>query len=295
MDQRPLKVTGDVGQVIPLPFALTSEDSVRRVLSRSNVVVNCLGAKIETLNYSFHDAHVKSAYRIVKLAKQSGIARFVHISTLNPDINSPSKWIATKTESEQVVRAFFPDATILRVAPIFGPTDKFVNTLADFATLVDRIPIFGGGKALIQPVHVADVSNAVLAALATTDSVGKTYHLGGRTVYTMNAFVDKIFEHMLLDSNRRELGPTATKALGRMYDLLPPRWRRMGSDTLARFQADCVVPATDPSGEPVLTFSDLGVTPQDSERMLAFELIRHRGNREVHRFGEIPDELPEYQ
>jgi hypothetical protein len=36
-------------------------------LSRSNVVINCIGARHNTLNYSLHDANVKTAYRIAKV------------------------------------------------------------------------------------------------------------------------------------------------------------------------------------------------------------------------------------
>jgi NADH dehydrogenase (ubiquinone) 1 alpha subcomplex subunit 9 len=82
--------------VVPVPCQIPNEADVRRALSRSNVVVNCIGSMYETRNYTLHDAHVKTSYRIAKVAKEMGIQRFVQMSTVNNSVNSESKWIATK-------------------------------------------------------------------------------------------------------------------------------------------------------------------------------------------------------
>lgn len=45
---RGLKVVGDLGQILFYPFQLKDEESVRRSLKYSNVVVNLLGSRTET-------------------------------------------------------------------------------------------------------------------------------------------------------------------------------------------------------------------------------------------------------
>lgn len=49
----------------------------------SNVVINLVGREWETRNFSFDDVHVEGARRLARLAKKSGIERFIHLSSLN--------------------------------------------------------------------------------------------------------------------------------------------------------------------------------------------------------------------
>lgn len=47
-------------------------------------------------NYSFEDVFVTIPQQIAKAAREAGITKFVHISHLNADIRSPSKYLRNK-------------------------------------------------------------------------------------------------------------------------------------------------------------------------------------------------------
>lgn len=47
-----LKVCGDLGQVLFTPFHLMDEDSIRRAVAHSNVVINLIGREWPTRNFS---------------------------------------------------------------------------------------------------------------------------------------------------------------------------------------------------------------------------------------------------
>lgn len=59
-----------------LPFQLKDEESIRQSLKYSNVVINLIGTRYETKNYSFEETHVNGARRIARIAKEMGIQRF---------------------------------------------------------------------------------------------------------------------------------------------------------------------------------------------------------------------------
>lgn len=189
MNIRELKLAGELGQIVPIPCDIANEESVRATLQRSNVVVNCLGRAYETPNYTYHDAHVKITYRLCKLAKEAGVERWIQMSCIGADSNSESALHRSKGEQEAVVRQFFPDATFLRCAPVYGLRDRYINWFATLGPRFIALPVWNDGQQLLQPIEVGDVSRCVVAALCTDDSLGQTYELGGPDVFTYKTLV----------------------------------------------------------------------------------------------------------
>ena len=57
----------------------------------SDVVVNCIGREFETRNFKFKDVNVTGPALVAKCAREMGIKRFIHISSINasdnPEVN----------------------------------------------------------------------------------------------------------------------------------------------------------------------------------------------------------------
>lgn len=64
------------------------------------------------------------------MAESLGVSRFVHVSHLNADVNSPSAFLRTKAEGEAAVKSAFEGATIVRPGPLYGHEDRFLNQMA---------------------------------------------------------------------------------------------------------------------------------------------------------------------
>jgi len=79
----PLKLVGDLGQVLFLKFDLRDEDSIRKSLQYSNVVINLIGRDWETKNFTYGDVHVEGARRLARIAREEGVEKFIHLSALN--------------------------------------------------------------------------------------------------------------------------------------------------------------------------------------------------------------------
>ncbi|MGH0152079.1 UNVERIFIED_CONTAM: hypothetical protein FKN15_048986 [Acipenser sinensis] len=91
-----LRPMGDLGQIIFLDWDARDKDSISRALAHSNVVINLVGREWETSNYRFEDTHVNIPKEIARAAKEAGIEKFIHMSHLNADIRSSSKYLRTK-------------------------------------------------------------------------------------------------------------------------------------------------------------------------------------------------------
>ena len=176
---RHLKLAGTLGQVVPVPYDLTDPESIKRTIARSNVVINLIGKSCDTASYTMHDTNVKIAYQLAKAASEVGVERFIHVSHINADPNSDSEFFRTKGESELAVRHFYPDATILRPATVYGREDMFIHNYASLGVRMYSVPVVRGGNKVFSPVYVEDVSRAILNSIIFGESVGQTYHLAG--------------------------------------------------------------------------------------------------------------------
>lgn len=133
-DAQRLKVCGDLGQVMFTPYDMKDEDSIRLAMKYSDVVVNLVGREYETRNYKFKDVNVTVPAKLARIAKEMGVSRFIHISSINASDNPQSlfmpggsPWLKTKREGERAVLKEFPDATIFRPCEMYGHADHLVK------------------------------------------------------------------------------------------------------------------------------------------------------------------------
>uniref|UniRef100_A0A668AG75 NADH dehydrogenase [ubiquinone] 1 alpha subcomplex subunit 9, mitochondrial n=1 Tax=Myripristis murdjan TaxID=586833 RepID=A0A668AG75_9TELE len=189
-----LRPMGDLGQIIFMEWDARNKDSIKRALEHSNVVINLVGREWETRNYHFEDVFVTIPQQIAKATREAGITKFIHMSHLNADIRSPSKYLRNKAVGETAVRDEFPDAIILKPSEMYGREDRFFNYYANMRWFGNAIPLLSLGKKTVkQPVHVVDVAKAIINAIKDPDANGKTYALVGPNRYLLHDLVEYIY------------------------------------------------------------------------------------------------------
>jgi uncharacterized protein YbjT (DUF2867 family) len=151
---------------------------------------------------------------------------------------------------------------------VFGPEDNFFNRFAGLAQLVPALPLIGGGHTKFQPIYVGDVADAIMAALSDPAAPGKTYELGGPTVYSfkqlMLLMLAEIQRHCLLVPIPFGLAMIEAALL----ELLPvPLLTR---DQVRLLKRDSVV------GPGAAGLGDLGIAPTALEAILPTYLDRFR-------------------
>lgn len=207
-DVRDFKLMGDLGQVLFHQVDIRDEAAIRKSMKYSNVVINLVGRDYETKNFSFEQAHVEGARRLARLARESGVGTFIHLSALNATENPKrciipggSKFLVSKWRGENAVREEFPDAIIMRPADIFGPEDRFFNYYArPWRKMATYMPLWKSGDQTIkQPIYVGDVSQGIVKAITDKDAPGRTYDLVGPRRYYLSDLVD--WMHLVMRRN----------------------------------------------------------------------------------------------
>jgi NADH dehydrogenase len=262
-----LRVMGDVGQIQLVQANVRFPESVDAALEGADAVVNLVAVLSEKGKQSFENLHIEAASAIAGAAKRRGIARFVHMSALGV-AEKGAKYARTKYAGERAVHAAVPSAVILRPSIVFGPEDNFFNRFAAMATTAPALPLIGGGKTKFQPVFVGDVAEAVCGALEKSEAQGRTYELGGPTVYTFKQLL--AFTSKQIDRPRflMPLPFFVAHPMGLLFDwvfkLLP--WDPpLTGDQVTMLKRDNVVGSESGAG----TLADLGVTSLESIEAIA--------------------------
>ncbi len=275
-----LKPYGKVGQIVPMLCDFNNQDSINSVIQGSSIVVNCIGILYQRRSGDFIRAHTEIPGMIAEACARRGVERLVHISALGADISS-SRYARTKRNGEQAVLKAFPQATILRPSVVFGPEDHFFNMFAGMAKISPALPLIGGGRTKFQPVYVADVAAAAIAAIALPiigyqTPQGKIYELGGPETMTMKGIYERIF---LWTGNRRLMVPLPfwlAKIKAAFIQLIPPK-PILTPDQVTSLRTDSIVSPEAPD------FEDLGIRPTGVELIVPAYLERFRaGGRFSH-------------
>jgi uncharacterized protein YbjT (DUF2867 family) len=115
---------------------------------------------------------------VVRQLEAAGVRRAVFLSTTAIFTSLPSPSRRLRLDAEASVTSSALGWTILRPTMIYGTArDRNISRLLRF---LRRWPVFPlCGNALWQPIHVADLADAVVAALDSPRTLGQTYNLAG--------------------------------------------------------------------------------------------------------------------
>ena len=192
---------GTVGQIQPVKCNACDADQVAAALKGADAAINLTGLLYPHGGQGFDDVHVQAAANIAAAARDAGVKSLVHVSAIGADPESPSRYASTKGEGEARLREAFPDAAILRPSLLFGPEDGFFNKFAWLARMVPALPLVGGGHTKFQPLFVGDAAEAIVKCVSAPATRGKTYELGGPTVYSFK----ELMRIVLHETGRRRL------------------------------------------------------------------------------------------
>lgn len=200
----------------------------------------------------FARLHVELPRRIAAACRAKGVRRILHMSALGAASNGPSMYQRSKGDGEKVMLEQ-PDlaVTIFRPSVVFGPGDHFLNM---FATLLRTFPVIplAGATARFQPIFVRDVADAFGNTLDLDRAVGKTYELGGPTVYTLEELVRLVGR--IISKQRRiiALPDALARVQAGVFEMLP------GEPMLSRDNLDSMKVPNVMSGP---LDPDLGIQP----------------------------------
>lgn len=285
LDYRHLKVMGDLGQIVPQFFAARDYESILQSVKHSQVVYNLIGRDYETNNFKFEDVHIDVAQKISKACREAGVAKLIHVSAMNADPSSKSKFLKTKAQGELAVKSEFSQATIVRPSNMYGYEDRFLHRipfLHNYPFTVG-LPVVKNAEQLLRPIYVGDVACGLEKLMGEAESYGKTYEFFGPKEYTYEDLINIYSDISRRPAHIVNYPPAILKLLLKPIELKPP------SPKISSHDIDRMLVDDQPTGAP--TIESLGLKTSKVED-IAIRLLR------VYRppiyFTEAPDEPEAY-
>jgi NADH dehydrogenase len=152
---------------------------------------------------TFEALHFDGACRVIDAAKRLGTRRFLMMSANG--VKSPgTPYQDTKFRADEYLASSGLDWTIFRPSVIFGDSRGMQEISNQLYNELVRPPVPapafhngvspGGNGVVMSPVCIHDVADAFVATLRNSETIGKTYELGGPEVLTWEDMVRRVAE-----------------------------------------------------------------------------------------------------
>ncbi len=243
----------------------------RAALRGAAAVVHLAAVTGKAAPGEFRRANVEGTRALIEACQAEGVRRFCLVSTIAagyPDVHA-YPYAQSKREAEELVRQSGLAWAIVRPTIVLGPRSPLWRSLAGLAKL-PLVPAFGGGRARIQPIHAADVAEALAVWVEDPSLDGALHELGGPEVLTFGEFLLKA--HAVLTGSPGRLLPLpARRLIGLLWALERPL-RPLLPLTAGQLHAF----AYDSTAEAGVLWERLKASMRGVDAMLA-ELCGHKG------------------
>ena len=133
-------------------------------LSGVEVVVNAVGLIRERGAESFDALHSRTPIALFTAASSVGCRRVVQISALGADENARSRFHRSKKTADDFLATLPVDWVVLRPSLVYGQGGQSAGLFTMFATM-PLIPLPGGGEFEVQPIHLDDLVESIVAVV----------------------------------------------------------------------------------------------------------------------------------
>jgi uncharacterized protein YbjT (DUF2867 family) len=152
--------------------AIDRPESLAKLCDGADVIVHIAGLINGPSRAAFDAVNVAGTAAIVDAAREAGVRRFVHISSLAAREPELSDYGWSKAKSERLVAASGLDWTIIRPPAVFGPGDRETFELFRMARRgIVALPPPGR----FSVIHVEDLCRLILAVIDESETHGETY------------------------------------------------------------------------------------------------------------------------
>jgi predicted dehydrogenase/nucleoside-diphosphate-sugar epimerase len=145
-----------------------------------DALVHC-AASLEPRERAAKAVNVAGTMKLAQAARSAGCRAFIFLSSQSAKPTATSAYGRTKHAAEEALRAADGvRAILLRPGLVCGPGSRgLFQRMCHMVNSLPVVPLLGGGRAWVQPIHVDDLCEAIFACVLRSDEfLGRTFRLG---------------------------------------------------------------------------------------------------------------------
>jgi uncharacterized protein YbjT (DUF2867 family) len=177
-----------------------AEDWLPR-LTGIDVVINAAGILREDRRQTFESIHVLAPVALFNACVTAGVGRVIQISALGADASARSGYHLSKRRADEVLAKLPLEWVIVQPSIVYGAGGTSARLFTALAT-APLIPLPGSGEQRIQPLHVDDLIDGILALLRSEASWRSRIPFVGPEALTLADFLAHLRTAMKLSRAR---------------------------------------------------------------------------------------------
>jgi NADH dehydrogenase len=141
----------------------------------------------------YFDTNLRGTEALLEAARSAGVRRFLFVSSIAVRFDDIRQYpyARSKLQAEAAVRAAGLPYVIVRPTMVFGPGSPVQAGFESLARLPVS-PVFDGGRARVQPIHVEDLADLIADGVRDDAFTGATLEFGGPEVVTVSALIERM-------------------------------------------------------------------------------------------------------
>ncbi|MBC5765979.1 SDR family oxidoreductase [Ramlibacter albus] len=160
-------------------------------LARIDAVVDTVGIIRETATQKFDALHTRAPIELFEACVMAGVDRVVHVSALGADESATSRYHLTKKAADDHLRKLPLRAAIVQPSLVYGPGGSSAALFNGLA-VAPVLAMPHRGEMLVQPVHVDDVADGIVALVEQPPAATQTFEFAGTDALTMREYLEQL-------------------------------------------------------------------------------------------------------
>lgn len=152
-------------------------------LAGIDAVINAVGIVREHGTQTFESIHKRAPQALFTACVAAAVKRIVQISALGAD-RGMTRYLLSKRAADDYLATLPLEWTIVRPAIVFGPEGASARQFTKLAQL-PVVPLPGRGEQRVQPLHIDDLTEAVVHLLADTSTNRSRVELVGPQSFSL--------------------------------------------------------------------------------------------------------------
>lgn len=157
---------------------VTKPKGLDQLLAGVEVIISTIGITRQKDGLTYMEVDYQGNKNLLDAAKKAGVRKFIYVSAINGDQMRHLKIMAAKELFVDEMKASGLDYAVIR-------PNGFFSDMKDFLDMAERgrVYLFGHGNYKFNPIHGADLAEAIVASVPNQE---REVAIGGPDVLTQN-------------------------------------------------------------------------------------------------------------